>query len=413
MAQDNFHLQEVISFLNASKSELHTPVYLYSERALDESSDRVRNLFPDTARIFYSLKANPQPALVRHFSKRGIGAEVGGPGEWYLSTLASMSTEDLLIGGVSKSEEFLAAVAKRSPAALVIESESEWRRVDKTANSPSSLPVLLRIHPGAQPGGAGAGPGARFGLEPDQAVQLACDSLSHDGVEFAGLHFYFGPQRLTVPPILQSLVAAEEVIARFHDCGIGIRIVNLGLGCGVPYFGKEPDLDYALLRDQLQARWKTRIWRGTEVWSEAGRALVAKAGYFVARVTERKRLHRQVFIVVDGGVNVHNPGIGLGGLFRRNPGFLFVCNRPEDSVETVQIVGNLCTTMDCLGRDVVAPRLDEGDLIVIPNSGAYCSTSGLWGFNSQPLYSEGIFTKEGTLERLQPQHELLQYWASS
>ncbi|MEN8220478.1 MAG: hypothetical protein ABFS56_29840 [Pseudomonadota bacterium] len=57
-------------------------------------------------------------------------------------------------------------------------------------------------------------------------------------------------------------------------------------------------------------------WSSIEIWAEAGRALVASAGYFVARVTDKKRLHEKTFVFLDGGLNVHNPGVGLGIFFR-------------------------------------------------------------------------------------------------
>jgi acyl-CoA synthetase (AMP-forming)/AMP-acid ligase II len=119
--------------------------------------------------------------------------------------------------------------------------------------------------------------------------------------------------------------------------------------------------------------------------------LVASAGYFVARVTERKRLHGKTFVFLDGGLNVHNPGVGLGRFFRSNPVFLFITTAPNDNLESIDIVGNLCTSADCFGQNVEAPRLEQGDLVVIPNAGAYCQTTALWGYldNHQELHIVG------------------------
>jgi hypothetical protein len=50
--------------------------------------------------------------------------------------------------------------------------------------------------------------------------------------------------------------------------------------------------------------------------------------------------------------------------------------------------------------------LHEGDLVVIPNAGAYCQTTALWGFNSQPLFHEGLLTCEGSFNHFQPQYQL-------
>ena len=83
---------------------------------------------------------------------------------------------------------------------------------------------------------------------------------------------------------------------------------------------------------------------------------------------------------------MHNPGIGRGNIYRRNPQFHFVSEGAEDEFETVTLVGNLCTPADTLGWEVKTPRLEEGDLVIVPNSGAYCATTGALGFNSQRLF---------------------------
>ncbi len=126
----------------------------------------------------------------------------------------------------------------------------------------------------------------------------------------------------------------------------------------------------------------------------------------ISRVTERKRLHGKTFIFLDGGLNVHNPGVGLGRFFRGSPKFSFFPTAPGQGRETVSIVGNLCTSADCFAQDIKAPRLEQGDLVIIKNAGAYCRTTALWGFNSQPLFQEAMLSPDGTLTMLEAQHGL-------
>jgi len=83
---------------------------------------------------------------------------------------------------------------------------------------------------------------------------------------------------------------------------------------------------------------------------------------------------------LDGGLNVHNQGIGLGRFFRSNPVFLFMTTAPDERIETIDLVGNLCTSADCLGQNVEAPRLEEGDLIVIQNLESLLPDDGIVGF---------------------------------
>lgn len=395
---------DLLAWLADHHSDLPTPLYLYDESVLSAAAASFRQLFPKEARCFYSLKANPQPGLVRHLASLGLGAEVASRQEWEICASGGVDLYQVLVGGVSKSAEWLATLCDHNVAGLVIESETEWHRLKAAAPASRRMPILLRINPGVAFGGLNMAGGSQFGLSPESGMAIARECAQSSQVDFLGLHFYFGSQRLTVDPILQAVDTAGEIITLFRQDQIDIRVVDLGLGCGVPYLSKDQPLDWQMLCEQLQQRWRRLPWSSLTIWSEAGRALAAEAGTFVARVLERKELHGKTFIFLDGGLNVHNPGVGFGRFLRGHPGFLFVTGDSAEPVETVDIVGNLCTSADSLGSSVAAPRLAEGDLVIIPNSGAYCMTTALWGFNSQPLFAEAMLTENGTLDLLQPQH---------
>jgi diaminopimelate decarboxylase len=46
-------------------------------------------------------------------------------------------------------------------------------------------------------------------------------------------------------------------------------------------------------------------------------------------------------------------------------------NRLDASAEKVNVAGPLCTPLDTFGLGIELPRLEEGDIVGIPNSGAY------------------------------------------
>ena len=49
---------------------------------------------------------------------------------------------------------------------------------------------------------------------------------------------------------------------------------------------------------------------------------------------------------------------------------------------TADIVGPLCSPLDYLARDLELPTVEVGDLVAIPNVGAYGLTAGLTAFLS-------------------------------
>ena len=395
----------VLAWIGENHSRLPTPLYLYSAAALAQSVGDYRSLFPPGARGFYSLKSNPQPGLVHRLGALGLGAEVVSPGEWQVAR--EVGAENILVGGVSRSAEFFAEVIEHAPTALIIDSEREWQRLGSVASPNRPVDVLFRINPGVSFGGLNMAGGTQFGLSPEQALALAKEATQGPpGVHVLGLHIYFGSQRLKTEVVLKALGEIEKVMPPFRDAGL-LQVIDLGLGLGVPYLGRDIDPDLEELSQALQTKWRSKPWAGLDIWFEAGRALVARSGYFISRVTEKKTLHDKTFVFLDGGLSVHNPGIGVGRFFRDNPRFCFLTQSDPTRRDSVEIVGNLCTSADQLGGNVEAPELEEGDLVVVPNAGAYTTTTGMWGFNSQGLFAEAVLEEDQRLEMLAPQYSLL------
>ena len=100
---------------------------------------------------------------------------------------------------------------------------------------------------------------------------------------------------------------------------------------------------------------------------------------------EIKHLPTRTFVLLDSGI--HHLG-GMAGLGRVPRAAISVMNlsRPanEAPLMTVDLMGPLCTPLDCLGRNLTIPMVEEGDLIAIPNVGAYGLTASLTSFLSHP-----------------------------
>jgi diaminopimelate decarboxylase len=397
-----------MQWLSEHRTEVRTPAYVYAEGALKHSLEELKSLFPSNVRVFYALKSNPQPEVVRYLAKFGVGGEIASAGERRLCAVAGLAPDHILVGGVSKSVDYLASVCESGHAGIVVESPGEWRRLKQALAGDRKARVLLRVNPGLSLGGLDMAGESQFGLDVEQAMHIAKECLSESRVEFVGLHFFFGSQRLTVDPIVAMVNAAGDVLRRFADANIPVRVADLGLGCGVPYLEKDVALDMQSLRDKLQVIWRDPIWTNLQLWTEAGRALVARSGFYVSAVLDKKVRKDLTFAFLDGGLHTHNPGVGLGRFFRSNPKFLFLTAAGDDGArQTVDLVGNLCTSADSLGRKVSAPVLEEGDLVVIPNAGAYCQTTAMWGFNGQPLFSEAMLSADGSLHPVAPQYSVL------
>lgn len=60
----------------------------------------------------------------------------------------------------------------------------------------------------------------------------------------------------------------------------------------------------------------------------------------------------------------------------------------------VDVVGPLCSPLDCVGRNMIIPELRPGDLLQVPNVGAYGVTASLTGFLSRPTPKEIAYAND-------------------
>lgn len=70
-------------------------------------------------------------------------------------------------------------------------------------------------------------------------------------------------------------------------------------------------------------------------------------------------------------------------LFTVPNAFQFLPFSKRGSLETVTLVGNLCTAADVIAEDICMPRLECGDNVVITNAGAYAAALSPMQFSAQ------------------------------
>ena len=94
---------------------------------------------------------------------------------------------------------------------------------------------------------------------------------------------------------------------------------------------------------------------------------------------DRKLSRGHVFLVTDGGLHHHLSASGNFGQVVRKNYPVVVGNRVRGAErETASVVGPLCTPLDLLADSMDLAKADEGDLIVVFQSGAY-------GYTASPL----------------------------
>jgi diaminopimelate decarboxylase len=196
-----------------------------------------------------------------------------------------------------------------------------------------------------------------------------------------------------------NLQRAVEAAARLDHVGLPMSIVDLGGGFGAPYGKPGPLPVYPRLRECLHALltdgWPGWPRTGPEVWFESGRHLVATSGTLAATVVDVKYSKGERFVVLDAGI--HHLG-GMSGLRRLPQLDLSVCaadgtRAPVQS--NTRVVGPLCTTLDSWSLRASLPDVRPGDVVSVPNVGAYGLSASLLAFLSHDCPVEVVVTATG------------------
>ena len=257
------------------------------------------------------------PAVIAQVAARGFGANVVSRGEWALARRAGVPNDRITLEGVGKTPADLrdgrACGRGRAPRCA----GSRWNRRRRPRRSRSRcvgpgsaglrLDVLYRLNPDVTPethAGLAVGSGAsKFGMTETEIGEAIEAGGGPDGpLRPRGIHLHVGSQLGAVDAWRDAVRKALAMAALWRGSIETFDTVDLGGGFPVLPTDQPSPTPERFARE-LPAALETvpDDRRPTRLAIEPGRALVARAGWLVARVLHvRDRGGRQV--VIDAGM---------------------------------------------------------------------------------------------------------------
>jgi diaminopimelate decarboxylase len=210
---------------------------------------------------------------------------------------------------------------------------------------------------------------------------------------------YNGTRILDAKTVIENTEYIFALAEKFSDVfGVKLEMVDIGGGIGIPYFDGEQefnvnDLEILIAPVVNGFREKNLL---TRIILESGRYLVGKSGTMVSKVIDVKQSKGENFVITDGGTNCHMAAVGIGSLIKKNfP--ISIIKKSQEKVrdkKRYNITGPLCTPNDLIGKQVLLPEVQVGDLITISNSGAYGPTASPVMFLSHGFPNEILYKNE-------------------
>jgi diaminopimelate decarboxylase len=366
--------------------EVGTPVYVYSQTAIEAAYDRFAGaleaeLGKARTLVCYAMKANSNVGVLAALAARGAGADIVSEGELLRALAAGIPADKIVYPGVGKTAQEIAAALEAGIHQFNAESLPELEQIDAVARAMGvRAPVVLRINPNVDAKthhkiSTGRAED-KFGIDADALPEVVERLRALDAVALKGLAVHIGSQITDEDPFRQAYTRTAELYRWLQGEGWPVDRIDLGGGLGIVYRDEPaPDVEgYArLVRETVAETTDARLA------FEPGRHLVGNAGVLVTRTLYLKQGRVRPILVVDAAMNdLIRPAL-YEAWHELKP---VAGEGREDELVQMDVVGPVCESADTFARARPLPRMHAGDLVAFFSAGAYGAVMAS-GYNSR------------------------------
>ena len=352
--------------------ELATPFYFYDLALLDRTLAEICRCARDERyKVHYAVKANANPGILRRIQAAGLGVDAVSGGEICAALDAGFKGSQIVYAGVGKTDAEIELALKNGVSCLNVESAPEMEIIDEIAGRMhKTANIALRVNPNIDAhtheyittGLAENKFGINLGQLPD-IIRLA-QELEH--INLIGLHFHIGSQITETEPFIMLCETINTIQEHYANEGVTFKSINVGGGLGIDYAHPDrhpiPDFEgyFKVFRNHLHLR------PDQELHFELGRSIVAQCGSLITRVLYVKEGETKRFAIVDAGMtDLIRPALYNAHHCIEN------ISSPGGELHHYDVVGPICESSDCFGKDEMLPSIRRGDFLALRSAGAY------------------------------------------
>ncbi len=343
-------------------SGVKTPQYLYFPSKLNENINAFNKFVKNNVKIFYALKSNNHPPLVKHIIQSGFGFDAASKEE--IVFLLSMGTDpnNISFSAPTKKEEDIQYAAKVGIRYYAFDSEEEIIKIVRNVDSPILFARLAAANKDAV-----FNLSSKFGMT-QEYFSYILRKCKKNNWNVQGLTFHVGSQNTASEAWKAAMLHAEELmeLAR-NKFDMEIRYLNIGGGIPAPYEDHIPSLDYFINNILIYCNDLRKKFPSLELFIEPGRAMSANTMALLTKIIDIKPYKKPPVLVVDTGV--------FNGIIEPIEHLeypIYLGNFPESEKSLFRIVGFSCEGYDVIRQNVLLPKtIKPGDMITFMYAGAY------------------------------------------
>lgn len=332
------------------------------------------------AALYYAVKSNPHPEILRRLDRLGARFDVASRGEIARCLDLGIAAGRLSFGNTVKRESDIAFAHQAGVPLFAFDAEEE---LEKLARAAPGAEVFCRLL--IEDSAADWPLSRKFGCAPDMAERLMLRAREL-GLRPVGLSFHVGSQMRDPTGWREAVRQASLLWKRLQLRGLRLDLLNLGGGFPARYDEAVPGVRaYAgdvleLVRDAFGAL-------PPRIVIEPGRGLVGDAGVLEAEVllvSRKSDADARRWVYLDIGK--------FGGLAETMDEMIryrIMSDRDREETGPCILAGPTCDSADVLyeKNPVELPiGLRAGDRVRLPATGAYTTTyAAVWFNGIEPL----------------------------
>lgn len=352
--------------------ELSTPFYFYDLSLLDRTLAEIQRTARDPRfKVHYAVKANANPVILRRIQAAGLGVDAVSGGEISAAIEAGFESDRIVYAGVGKSDREIALALETGIECFNVESLPELEIIDEIAGQMGkTASVAFRVNPDIDAHThayitTGLAEN-KFGINLKQIPDILDKAASLDNIRVKGLHFHIGSQITDNEPFVLLCETINNLVEEMEALGHTFSTINVGGGLGIDYADpdRHPIPDFETYFNTFRNHLKLR--EGQELHFELGRSVVAQCGSLITRVLYVKEGITKRFAIVDAGMTeLIRPALYSAHHKIEN------LSSPNGERHHYDVVGPICESSDCFGKEELLPAIRRGDFIALRSAGAY------------------------------------------
>ncbi|MDR1582962.1 MAG: diaminopimelate decarboxylase [Prevotellaceae bacterium] len=351
--------------------EVTTPFYYYDVDLLKLTVATAKKEADKRGYILhYALKANANPRLLKIIFGAGFGADCVSGNEIFRALEYGAKPDSINFAGVGKSDIEIKIGLYNHISVFNCESIPEIENINLLAKlKGKAYNIGIRINPDVDAKTheyiSTGKKENKFGIPAWDFDQVIEKLKMLKYLRFTSLHFHIGSQITDMNVFAELCQRVNTFNQWFKDQGFELEHINVGGGLGVDYQTpyNNPVPDFATYFSVFEKNLK--LFPGQKLHFEPGRSIVAQCGSLVTRTLYVKEGRTKDFVIVDAGMtDLIRPALYQA--------YHYIENLSSEGPEKVyDVVGPICESSDCFGKDVRLPETKRGNFIALHSAGAY------------------------------------------